>query len=90
MQSIKEHVNDGLYLPTKGGLGITPRIALIHIETVQSTHRFHARSVRENKTPYPKAKEPKKIWCKVNKFFQPTGTKRRLEVDQPNNEPDKA
>lgn len=69
MQSIKEHVNDGLYLPTKGGLGITPRIALIHIEIVQSTHRLHARSVRENKTPYPKAKEPKKIWCKVNKIF---------------------
>ena len=59
MQSIKEHVNDGLYLPTKGGLGITPRIALIHIETVQPTHRLHARCVRENKTPYPKAKEPK-------------------------------
>jgi len=59
MQSIKEHVNDGLYLPTKGGLGITLRIALIHIGTVQSTHWLHARSVRENKTPYPKAKEPK-------------------------------
>jgi len=73
MQSIKEHVNDGLYLPTKGGLGITPRIALIHIETVQSTHRLHARSVRENKTPYPKAKEPKKnlVQGKQNFFNQP-------------------
>lgn len=59
MQPIKEHVNDGLYLPTKGGLGITPRIALIHIRTVQSAHRLHARGVRENKTPYPKVKEPK-------------------------------
>lgn len=81
MQSIKEHVNDGLYLPTKGGLGITLRIALIHIGTVQSTHRLHARSVRENKTPYPKAKEPKENLVRGKRnFFQPTGTKRRLEV----------